>query len=385
VALGPDERYAGSPTWSRKLLGSVGTTGTIDIFLYYQLAQCASDVVLWLRAGISERLPASQLKPFVDAAVAKDSGPLLDELLSALLRSSENKDYRQLTSLAVFSMREPNEVLLDAALGAFETYGHSTTFALAHAAPPIQTRLGLMRHSKVEIRVHAALAEWSREPKANVRSELFDEWRSAVLVARDEYEYLLAEILSSDETIAFDWALRKIEETSTSEEYRFGLWKLNGLFAKVSDRLDVERRWQLLERIRLSSYYDETIAALLRGDAELFRRWVRLHLPQGEAGEYLALRPLDREIDETWERFAIAAADEGVSPDVLAEHIHEQGGRVVTGPYSSRCLELIPKFERLAAHSDERLRPAGRRGLEWARANADRELRTERAEAVRGR
>lgn len=237
----------------------------------------------------------------------------------------------------------------------------------------------------MEIRVHAALAEWSREPKASVRSELCDEWRSAVLVARDEYEYLLAEILSSDETLAFDWALRKIEETSTSEEYRFGLWKLNELFAKVSDRLDVERRWKLLERIRLSSYYDETIAALLRGDAKLFRRWVRLHLPQGEAGEYLALRPLNREIDETWERFAIAAADEGVSPDVLAEHIHEQGGRVVTGPYSSRYLELIPKFERLAAHSDVRLRPAGRRGLEWARANADRELRTEKAEAVRGR
>lgn len=62
-----------------------------------------------------------------------------------------------------------------------------------------------------------------------------------------------------------------------------------------------------------------------------------------EAGEYLALRPLDREIDETWQRFAIAAADEGVSPDVLAEHIHEQGGRVVTGPYSSRYLELIPQ------------------------------------------
>jgi hypothetical protein len=95
---------------------------------------------------------------------------------------------------------------------------------------------------------------------------------------------------------------------------------------------------------------------------------VRLQLPQGEAGEYLALRPLDREIDETWDRFAIAAADEGISPDVLAEHIYEQGGRVVT-----------------AGHSDARLRPAGRRGLEWARANADREPRTEKAEAVRGR
>jgi hypothetical protein len=67
---------------------------------------------------------------------------------------------------------------------------------------------------------------------------------------------------------------------------------------------------------------------------------VRLQLPQGEAGEYLALRPLDREIDETWDRFAIAAADEGISPDVLAEHIYEQGGRVVTGPYSSRYLEF---------------------------------------------
>lgn len=98
---------------------------------------------------------------------------------------------------------------------------------------------------------------------------------------------------------------------ATSEEHRFSLWKLNQLFARIGDRLDAERRWGPLERVRLSSFYDETIAALMRGDAELFRQWLRLHLPNGEAEEYLALRPLDREIDETWDRFAIVAADEG--------------------------------------------------------------------------
>jgi hypothetical protein len=51
----------------------------------------------------------------------------------------------------------------------------------------------------------------------------------------------------------------------------------------------------------------------MQEDAELFRRWLRVHLPRGDAGESLALRPLDREIDEIWERFAIVAADEGVA------------------------------------------------------------------------
>jgi hypothetical protein len=148
VALGPDEALSRLSDLEQEAAAFGWHDGHDRHFLYYQLAQCASDVVEWLRAGLSERLPASQLKPLVDAAVANGSGPQLDELLSALLRSAENKDYRQLTSLAVFSMREPNEVLLDAALDAFETYGHSTTFALAHAAPPIQTSLRLMRHSK---------------------------------------------------------------------------------------------------------------------------------------------------------------------------------------------------------------------------------------------
>jgi len=353
-------------------------------FLYHRLAQSASDAVEWLRVAVSERLPPSQLKPFLDAAVASGRQEL-GALLSAMLTSPGYEDYRQLTSLAVLSMPEPDEVLLDAALEALESNGPSSTFALVHPAPPVQTSLRLMRHPKVEVRVHSALAEWRREPKGSVRDELRDDWRSAILSARDEYEHLLGDVLSSDVSLAFDWAIRKIDDTATSHERRFGLWKLHGLFAKVGELLDAEQRWKLLERIRPSGYDDETIEALLRGDAELFRRWVRVHLPNGQEGQYLALRPLDREIDDTWERFAIVAADEGVSPSLLAEHIHERGGRAVTGPYSSRYLKLIPKFERLASHPDERLRQAGLRGVEWARASADRELRDERSEAIRGR
>jgi hypothetical protein len=353
-------------------------------FLYYRLARSAADPVEWLRVAVSERLPPSQLKPFLDAAVASGREGL-GSLLSAMLTSPGNEDYRQMTTLAVLSMSEPDEVLLDAALEALESDGHSSTFALVYSSPPIQTSLRLMQHPKIEIRVHSALAEWRREPKGAVRDELCDDWRSAILSARDEHEHLLWEVLGSDESLAFDWAIRKIDDTATSHEHRFGLWKLHGLFAKVGELLDAERRWKLLERIRPSNYDDEIIEALLRGDAELFRRWVRVHLPNGQEGHYMAFRPLDREIDETWERFAIVAADEGASPSLLSEHIHERGGHVVTGPYSSRYLKLIPKFERLASHPDHRLRQAGLRGVEWARARADRELRQERSEAIRGR
>jgi hypothetical protein len=384
IAKGPEAAIHELADLEREA-SSFGWHGGYDRgYLYLRIAQSASNVLTWLRAAVQEALPTEHVHPFVDVALRSD-GPELRAALSMLMEPDRRQLYGQTASLAVISLPSASGALVREALDILEVNGHGTTFALVRAAPSESTALQLLQHSTLAIRVHAALAEWLREPKGGVRQALQIPWRAAILEARNEYEHLLGQVLAADDLLAYEWAAHKIAETRAVDAHRFDLWRLNDLFALVLRGLNRDRRWALLEQMSSASLADDIIDTLMQGDSELFTRWLQLHLKSGDgAGRYLALRPLDRDVDAIWERYATAAADEGISPDELADHIHNRSGRVLTGPFSTYYLGLIPTFERLAAHTDARLRVAGRRGLEWARSSAERELRDERREAVRG-
>jgi len=102
-----------------------------------------------------------------------------------MLTDDDYARYRQLSCIAIISMAAPESDLLRQALDAVEINGHTGTFVLSHAAPSVPTALKLLQHARVEVRVHAALAEWVRDPQGMVREELREEWRAAVLESHD--------------------------------------------------------------------------------------------------------------------------------------------------------------------------------------------------------
>jgi hypothetical protein len=384
VEQGPEAAVRELAELEREAAGFGSHGGYDRFYLYHRIAQSVTDVGPWLDVVVREGLPAEYVQPFVGIALQKGDEKL-EGFIAKLMDDDHRGAYGITTSLTVLSMPRPPEDLLNAALASFELRGHRTTFALVNAAPTEETTIKLLNHANRDVRVHAAFAEWLREPKGQVRPALRVPWRAAILEARDEYEHLLGEVLSADQRLAVEWALSRMDEAAGVEAVRSDLWKLEDIFEKVVEGLDRDQRWTLLERLPMAGVVDKILDTLMRGDSELFRRWLRLHLDSGDPkGRYLALRPLDRDVDEVWESFAVTAADEGVSDAELAEHVTGRPGQGMSGPFSAFYLALLPAFERLADHPDPRLRLAGRRGIDWARASADRELREERQEAIRG-
>jgi|GEM_PF-2226199 len=348
--------------------------------MYWHIAQNANDPVAWIHAALEHKLPADQVGPFVEVAIQK----IPEDLESLLMTMLAAADYQNLARKIVSIMPEPTSQLIDAALADWELDVDVLMQPQMRSPPAEPLMRRLLRHPHPNVRVSAALVEWRTDPKAHVRPSLHVDWRSAILEARRDDDHFLQEALFSDLDLSFEWAARKVDESKHDRDDPRPLWEIDHLFSSVVSRLSTEQRWLLLEQIDVESYDPEAFGGLLQEDLEMFRKWLRRHLPAGERSRYYALQVLDRKPDEIWERLALVALDEGVLPDELAEHALPRSAHM-SSPFSNYYAGLIPDYERLANHPDRRLHLAGHKGLEWARRNAESERQCERLAAVRGR
>jgi chromosome segregation and condensation protein ScpB len=114
------------------------------------------------------------------------------------------------------------------------------------------------------------------------------------------------------------------DEVSEKSGHRFNLWRLNGLIAQVAAHLATEHRWALLDRLPESATWDETLRSLIRDDADLARHWIQKHFAAGN--RRLALRILNRELDDVWEQLAIVALNQGATESEIADSAITEGG-----------------------------------------------------------
>jgi hypothetical protein len=201
LKLGPEKAVSELAALEREAATFGWSDGYDRGFLYYRLARTVSDPLLWLTSALTAHLPPGCTPPFL-AAATRPRSEAGDEALVRIFGSDDYREYVPLAVEAVLSMSEPSGGLLRSALAKLEVNGHNTTFLLRHCAPSVFVMRELLRHSNPNVRVHAAFAEWLLEPEGTIRSVVTDDWRAAIVAARNEYEFVLAKILTSDELLA---------------------------------------------------------------------------------------------------------------------------------------------------------------------------------------
>ena len=335
--------------------------------LYYHISRRVADPHSWI-----EHLITRGMKPeFVAAFLRPDGFAASGEYHTLLHRLIAEPDYRQLAVVRVLQLSTPPEPLLKLALLHLTPPAGNQDHFLVGLVIPSDTAKRLLAHTDPAIRAAMALGEWIREPHGQVRREIFEQWRGAVLDI-DGQEHFLDEIFRSDSKLGFDWARARMKDA------RHDLWRSSRGIQLASNCLDREQRRQLLHVFTRDNYDDESFDSLLKDDPVLFRDWLAV-----QPDKYLRLCPLDRIAGPRWVPLAIAALECGVTEQELVRHCtpNRWGGM---GPLSEHFRAVIPIYERLLQHEDHRLRAAGKWGLEYVRGQYEREKSREYEEEVRG-
>ncbi len=335
--------------------------------LYDHIAKNCKNPTYWLEALIERNAPTEFLIPFMHRLSSGDA----IEYEAALNQLLDCEEYQPLAINMVLRLPTVNEALLSIALALLDDLRVADDLWLRDSGVQIPVMARLLDHRNSSVRAAAAIGEWQRDPAGTIRDELETHWRTAIRDV-DPNHYVLKNIFEKDAVLAFEWLQSRIR----SGDGRLSLHDcaLHDA-AKVLDR---EQRAWLLRLFDRKNYSDDCFDAVIGEHLDLFAEWL-----QHQSDGYLRLKPLDRDVSPHWERMALLALDAGVSPEELGDHCtpNHWGG---SGPLSQHFVERIPIYEALASHSDERLRVAGKRGLEIMRSSAQRHLEQEHREEVYG-
>jgi hypothetical protein len=337
-------------------------------WLYKRIAELCERPSEWLAELVKQNMPANYVAPFLSRIFDQDQA-LHDELVASLL---ENPAYEGVAVDRVLTHPRPSEALLQSGMSKLKPPQQNPGFYLAGSDIPVHTVARLLEHPDQDVRTAAALGEWFRQQDHLVRPELRSKWRT-VIVDTEKDESLLAEIFQNDSTLAFEWVAARMRTVDPRH-----LWEHKDGIGFASQAMNVEQRRELLTMFTRENFDDECFDMILRNDIGLYADYLN-----SQSDDFMKLRPLSRDVGDRWERMAILALNHGFTAEDVANHCTptHYGG---FGPLSAHFLARIPKYEKLANHKDIRLRPAGARGLRWAKLMAERELAEERKRAIHG-
>lgn len=345
---------------------SRGWSGRLRV-IYDQIACECQNVTEWLDCLLADQSPPEFVTPFVDK-IANNADALVWSTFSQLL---DHPVYYHLAISRILQMPVTDQLLLERALEVLPSPEVIEQFQFYHAGISLPVMRQLLNHPCPSVRAKAALGEWHREPKGNVRPELEADWQVAVRDVKPN-EYELSEIFEDRATLGHAWLEAHLSDANCNlSEHDIGM------LSAVKVLTDAERK-SLLGRIDRGNYDDECFDLILGNDLELFRDWLQI-----QKDDYLRLRPLDRVAGPRWEKMALIALECDVSPSQLADHClpRSWGG---FGLLSQHYAEQLPAYEALATNADARLRPAGKYGLEVVQSSLKREQERDRREEVYG-
>jgi hypothetical protein len=325
-------------------LGYENTSSRMCV-VYSELSKLHStSAFVWIDELIKHNSRPEYVATFVDQVRSAEQQFQL--LLSQMLNMPI---YRRLAITRVLQISKPDQGLLRTALDLLTDNEIVDRLWLRDESISADVMLRLLTHSNPRLRGKAAISEWDLDPAHSIRPTLVAAWRAAVLDAQPR-EYALQEILSSEPMLAFQWLFARL----TAKDIRFHQNEMP--IANACRLLTFIQRRELVRLIDRRSYEADFFDLLIGDELELFRDWLRF-----QTDKYLALRPLQREVGLRWEHMATIALDEGVTSDELCTYcIPNSWGD------SEHLDKQILAYERLANHTDHRLRPVGRHGLAWA-------------------
>jgi len=323
-------------------------------------------------SGFLSEFMKLQCKPdliemFLWKAVSNQEGGW-EEFLEKCLDS----DRYQLVGLSVIlTIEDISEGFLRMALVNPQLEHLSLETMIMRSSVPESTVARLLSHEDDAIAGQAAVGEWHRDPKGEIRASLRERWRSAVNRLGED-KYSLVEIFSSHPDLAYPWLRNFISKEGAR------LWHVSDSVHAAIRVLSCEERWEMLMLIPKDYCPGEITKRLVGNDHEIYR-----DLLSDRTMKVLHLEPLEAYPTVQWAEMAMIALDfgYGIEDVVCASLIYEQ---VRAGMRSDSMEGKVKAFEGLASHENEKVGQIGQLGAELARKHLQRELESERREDIRG-
>jgi hypothetical protein len=324
----------------------------------------------WLRGFIDKGMPADAGEPFLRKTVEhRTTG--WDDAIAACF---DNPSYEWIAVNVLLTLPDMPDDLLNRALGSATKYPRLVEILSLRDQVPERTLRLLLSHDNIFVSTQAAVGAWCATPKGEIHESITAEWRAAVLRAEGE-QFWLTEILKSDNSLAFEWLMARMERKPDLVHYH--VWK--EVEAAISV-LSFEQKAVVLQHVEDDGYVGSLLISELAGDdlrmyGEILKlsRLSKFHLS-----------PLNGHPTGQWAEKAIMALETGYSPEQVAGATlsHDNSW---TGPESGMWQGWVNDFEAMSRHDDQRIREIAHLGVAKARERQAAAAASERREAVYGR
>lgn len=334
-----------------------------------ELAKRVESVVTWARSLLEVGSSSDLLFPFLSAAVTRREhgwGELLSDCLDdpALAASAMG---------LVLTISDPPEALLDKAIDEAQQFARHVETVCRGGGVSSRTMVRLLGHEDVRIAAAAAVGEWYSKPVEEVRRDLEEVWRKAILGAPAD-DHMMRRILESDATLAQDWLLRRV-----GEEEAIVTDRLEPAMLGAISTLGRDQRLSVLRAMKDQTSRRSLTNALIGGDLQLYEEFLRSE----ELGP-AHLWPLEGKPAGSWAEKAKLALEAGFAPERVARASYS-GTRQWAGNESDMWRDWADRFRALMSHAHSGVREVARAGIEYAEQRRERALATERLQAVYGR
>lgn len=335
----------------------------------HNLANTTKTPCLWIKSFLSQNADGSYIAPFLERAVEiNESG------WETYAHQCIKKDNTRYSAVSVLLTKDNlPDTIFEEVLNNLENLKDTVNSTCMYYSLSEKTVKKLLTHKDPNIASAAAIGEWTREPKGNIRKSLKKDWRKTIIKCPED-EYFLSGIFKKDSSIAFDWLMVRIKTGLGNLRYDLKNERLDTAI-KV---LDDNQKKSLLKILPDQWGYRKIARLLVNSNLELYK-----FLLSGKQREYLHLAPLKGHPNSNWIEKAKLALDVGYSAEDIARatrgYSWSRGGRE-----SNMWAEWVDSFAVLLSNSDARIRRVGKIGHQFAKLKMEAALEREHNEDVYG-
>ncbi len=324
------------------------------------IANKISNPLDWYQQMISNNL-SNYISPFLQQAVLTYSNGWENILIELL----DNNEMMPIALQIILGLEDPPKELLNLALDKVNDINPDGIKSLCiQKKVSIIATEALLQCKNSDISIAAAIGEWWREPKNEVRSEIKGIWENSIRET-NEYEYGLLEIFKEKPQFILPWI---------SKAY-FGL---SGRFAYADEELvkdaisllDEDDRKQLIRIIITNNnqeiYEINLLKTVINGSLILYK--FLLDITNLEDHKFYILSPLNTiPSEENWPEMALLAMEKGVNrKELLGAAFQPQFHIARLGELSHQYKEILLAFKRLETDEDKKIRKLSEEGQKIA-------------------
>jgi len=338
----------------------------------------------WLAAFVEGKLRGELVAPFLRRVI--ETQPDGWEKAIRICFKSESQAWAAASQ--ILELPEPPPQLLEQALEITPNFPRSVQTMCLREQIPLGNLRALLRHPDWKVALAAAVGEWTAGTKGQIREELTEDWREAILRSPLGVDgeslrwarnlFWSQKILASDPELALSWIRRWFEwhrnrfESGDKSCHR----DASEPFEQAVDALDKEQRIQLLEELEDAPLLGDLLRRLVNGDPDLYRRLLerkdlRVH----------HLAPLEKDPDPAWLDMAILAVRAGRQPQDIATTVLFSKGSFSPLECGSR---LDQYFAELESHTEADIREVARYGREIAQKYLEEAKKRQRQSELHG-